>query len=349
MLKRFFVGVVVVLLIATLGCVWQGRPKAEGKALLSEALGLGAVEKVTRLRFDGSLISPNGAVGENKEKWANVTIQGEAAYYGTITAIRESREELASRSLRAIEFALAHQLANGTFEKSEPKDNLRFAVFGLAALSFLQNSGFAEQLSDRIGNAITKLHSTATWIKDNAPFDASTRNSNIKAALAFVLLKTGHHNKDKALVESGENYLQQVLASQDASGYYVEYDVNGNAGWDSSYQMVTAYLLYFTYLSNVSPAHSATIKKSLQSSFNWEKARINPNGRIEDKGNRRTTNEPSLSPEGKGINYIEAALSLAYLHSLGIKEAAQLAGTVAEYAEHYYKKPKPTITADFLE
>jgi len=310
----------------------QGGGTPDTAAILERALRLPAVDRVASIKFDPSLIDSEGAVGPNQLEWTNPRLQGEGAYWGSIVAIKERDGELADRALRAVELALEHQLPDGSFEGGSPDDDLKFTGQALAALTLLQNSPWSGQLANRMDGVLASLHQTALWVEEQAELlvDPETEYTNVKAALAFILLKVGHHNSDTGLVETGEEYLSQVFNNQDPSGYFLEKD-----GWDTSYQMVTCRLLYFIYLSDFCSSQlRATIASSLQLAFEWEKQRIDPDtGRVDDTGNTRTANEVENSPEGKLINYFEVAMALAYLYSLGFEGAGKLAEAVSIYGE----------------
>ncbi len=297
-------------------------------SVLAKTLYLNAVGTVADMRFKSSYIDSNGAVGTNQVSWSNLAIQVEAAYLGSIVAIRNNDYDLANRCLKTVEFALSHQNNNGTFTGSSAKDKARFIVLSCAALTFLEKSMWTDKFVDRINYVVSKFHKIALWVKDHSASEPAIHNTNIKAAVALVLLKVGFKVDNDELFKEGESYLKQVFVNQDNCGFYLE-----EGGWDSSYQMVTCFLLYSIYIAVFFEVERQTqIIKSLELAYEWEKQRIDKNsGKIDGTGNTRTANEIAKSPESKSINYFEATLSLAYLYSLGFEQADIYADSVARY------------------
>lgn len=103
-------------------------------------------------------------------------------------------------------------------------------------------------------------------------------------------------------------------------------------GWDSSYQMVNVFTLFFLYLISGNEAdRQATILQSLEAGWQWMSPRIDrTSGTIDDAGNTRTANDPAHSPEGKGIKYFDASLGLVYLFALELAGAQGAADAVVD-------------------
>jgi hypothetical protein len=292
------------------------------KALRTEPARFVASEK-----FSENIINEEGLVSVNQSSWVDAGIQGEGSYWCMITAIQNGDTGLIDKSLKAIEVTITHSNGDGTFEATDDKGNARFIVFSLASITLLEDTDFYQNYSQRISDIIYYLQDSAQWYYDIIHVDPGIENTNYKFSAAFVLLKVGYHINDNTFINLGEQYLSEALNNQDEDGYYLE-----EGGYDTSYQMVSVYLLYFIYhIQDCDSGCKSSIMNSLQLAYEWESDKIESNGKVSDEGNTRTANNISDSPENKLINYYEVILSFCYLYGLGFDGALSYAELVTDY------------------
>lgn len=317
-MKKIIIFIVSLLLI---NCSIDNLTDTE-KALKTES-----AEYVASVKFSENMINEEGLVSINQNYWEDAGIQGEGSYWCMITAIQDEDIDLIDKSIKAIEVTLTHSNSDGTFESTDDKGNARFIVFSLASITLLEDSRFYEKYSQRVSGIMYSLQNSAQWYYDVIHNDAGIGNTNYKFSAAFVLLKVGYHTDDNTLINYGEQYLTEALNNQDEDGYYLE-----EGGFDTSYQMVSVYLLYFIYhIPYCDSSCQSSILNSLQLAYEWGSDKIESNGKVSDEGNTRTANNISGSPENKLINYYEVILSFCYLYGLGFDGALPYSELVTDY------------------
>jgi len=334
-------GGLVLLLLAQIGlggCVpTTPSPEMSPTSDIEAALSLAGIDSLVNDQVDvyGD-ISPEGLAGPNRSGWRSVAYQADGAYYAALMAIHTGDPHLADKALRCVEVGLAHQGDDGMFDHSV-RDTLRFAILASAALSFLSQSQFGPPLAGRIDLALSRLVPTADLLleatRDPERLQEARETANIVVGLAFVLTYLGDRFERDDLRSAGLALVHDVINNLQAEeGYYLEKN-----GWDTGYQMVGMRGLYFLYESvDLEEPVRADVLASLRTAYAWEASRIDATGRIDDAGNTRTANDESDSPEGKGINYGQAALTFAFLSSLG--EGFEGAETYYELVREYCRR-----------
>jgi len=334
-------GGLVLLLLAQIGlggCVpTTPSPEMSPTSDIEAALSLAGIDSLVndQVNVYGD-ISPEGLAGPNRSGWRSVAYQADGAYYAALMAIHTGDPHLADKALRCVEVGLAHQGDDRMFDHSV-RDTLRFVILASAALSFLSQSQFGPPLAGRIDLALSRLVPTADLLleatRDPERLQEARETANIVVGLAFVLTYLGDRFERDDLRSAGLALVHDVINNLQAEeGYYLEKN-----GWDTGYQMVGMRGLYFLYESvDLEEPVRADVLASLRAAYAWEASRIDATGRIDDAGNTRTANDESDSPEGKGINYGQAALTFAFLSSLG--EGFEGAETYYELVREYCRR-----------
>lgn len=323
------VTVVVTLALLTACCTLEPvTPQAPLSPELERALAYPQLTPLLATEFSHTDIRRSGAAGGNTRLSANVAPQGEAAYYAVLLGLAESNSDHLYAAIDALEFGLSLQTSDGGFRGQGSAEVFRFLVFGQAALSILQHSRYRHGFSTQIDSVMDDLLVSVRTISELLDGESGTDNSNIQAAAAFLFYAYGDSYDDSALRQAAEDSLGFVIEHQDPSGYYLEH-----GGWDSSYQMVNVFTLFFLYLISGNEAdRQATILQSLEAGWQWMSPRIDrTTGRIDDAGNTRTANDPADSSEGKGSNYFDASLGLVYLFALEFAGAEGAADAAVAY------------------
>lgn len=271
-------------------------------------------------------IAANGAVGPNQEGYLNIRPQADGSYFALTLGVARSDDALIERGVRALEFGLPYQKADGSFEKSSKQDVARFVLFGLRSYSLLENSAYADQYSTRLEHIFEALLRSDIFLLELlSQHPEIYEATNQVTMLAYVFIIGGQEGENEALLAKGDELLQWVLTVQREDGVFPEL-----GGHDSHYQTVSLMALTNIHLHSENEDHQRAIYPALQAGLEWGESKISSTGYINDEGNTRTANDPSDSPEGKQINPREMALTFLYLSYLGpeLSEARDLSEVV---------------------
>ncbi len=300
----------------------------EMNPILQKAMSIDSIDTIVSFKFKPTYLNANGEFIQNQNSWTDPVVQGEGAYWAVIYSIRNNDSTVADLSLKAIELALTHLKSDHTIEGGELKELYRFLVYALASCTFLEASIWANSISTRINAVISKMKESAELVLDNIIFDSTFEDSNNQAACAFIAYKIGLNQQNIPLIQKGDDFLTDFFSHQEPEGYYTE-----AAGTDTSYQMVSCFVLYFIYLTkDVTDTVKTAISQSLEKAYTWEIERINiTTGYIDDTNNTRTANSIENSPEHKVINYYDVAIAFCYLYSLDYTDANNYAISITNY------------------
>ncbi|HEY7884127.1 MAG TPA: hypothetical protein VIC08_04170 [Cellvibrionaceae bacterium] len=258
-------------------------------------------------------IAVNGAVGDNQQGYHNIRPQGEGAYLAIALGMARSDRNLIERGVKALEFGLAYQNADGRFAQSSLQSMARFTLFGLRAYYLLMDSSYAPTYAGRMDSVFAALLKLNALLLEQLPLHPEIYDdTNQVAILAYILMASGLEARDASLTTKGEELLQWVLTVQRENGVFPE-----QGGHDSHYQAISMLALANIYIHTDPDTDRTALYSALQAGFQWQQSRISPSGHIDDRGNTRTANDPSLSPEDKQIDPRELALALLYLSYLG--------------------------------
>lgn len=281
-------------------------------------------------------ITTSGAVGANVSAYHDVSAQRSAIWTMELGLAQNSSSDIAA-AIKAMQYGFGEEQANGSFYNADATNNsanIESDAFFLQ--SFVQiylgvkNSPFWSTYGSQLQALLPKFSTAMSYLQTQASAlstaDASAANRLFFDAIAFEL--GGQILNNASLIQTGDNFVSQGLATQTAAGYYTEH-----GGYDSSYNgtsMLNVEVL-MTYSSD--SAQVTQLSASLAKAAAWEESRIAATGQVSVVGNTRTDGQET-DPGGqpKGVNYPEVATALLYAGTILNSAAATSAGThVADY------------------
>lgn len=256
--------------------------------------------EILQVLAERNVTDETGALGRNREGYFHVRFQmglHHLANYALATQDLRGIEHF----LRAMDYALSHQLEDGRFAVALPPDLasgkgpsrtdlasgvaffLSSAGTGLDAL--LSSTWFRETpelrpARDRCEEFLIQLKPTLAALLEDAPLlreaDSHAPNRLLFNAAAFLSL--GKMLDDPAAMETGEEFLNLALEWIHEDGYFIE-----GGGTDTSYNGVAAAIALRIGLM----MDSEDLLQQGIDAVSWQASRISPEGEISTEGNTR--------------------------------------------------------------
>ncbi len=239
-------------------------------------------------------VDRSGAMGINRG-WEASASKGdwyieEQRFADTVigAGVNRNRNDLIDAGLRAIEWGLARQAADGSFPC---KDNYLSSSYFVAAtahaLWLLETTEHEQAFAARIQSIRPRLHNAAAWLAVERNTPAITAKLDAYSSRYFVtgyaLAATGRLMADNALASAGEEIIRRGLGRQHASGYFYEL-----GGFDASFQAeALVYLLrYFDHAATASMRRST--EPAIRLALDWLASRVSARGIVQTSGNTRS-------------------------------------------------------------
>ncbi len=297
-------------------------------------------------------VFPNaeGATDHNKSEYLEVGFQ-----YHTFNllsaALLNSDVRSLDAALRVAEYAMSHQLSDGSFEFDTPNASanarpssatLFFYDFGHSLLLLSKTPWFTTSEAcapyrARIETLRTKLGPSLTWLmtqQDILASDHAASNRTLAHGLAFYFV--GRALKRPDAVAVGRQIIVPALDAVRPDGTFPE-----AGGFDSSYQatnLLECAWLYF-YLDPSDDALGDRVWATLKNGYAREASSVLPTGEISTAGNSRVraTNGEVYMGHVKSANWKQVALALAYYAGMADDSGAR---NLAEGVLTFYFPPK---------
>ncbi len=255
---------------------------------------------------DGTLeqMNPDGARGPLNQAWDN-THQGrwliEEQRYGSdsvIAGLITQRQDLIDHGLKIFDWGFRMQNPDGGFSCPDRFHSASFFIEAVAHSALLiQASPMAAQNQAWIDSITPKLRRAAEWMadpKNSGPGQQHDAPYTHRFYLdADALGETGILTHDEALVKLSRQYIRNGIAHQQPDGANPE-----KGGTDTSYHAVGLLFAmnYYTLVANNDTR--AALNPMISHGLAWLRARIRPDGVVDQSGNTRTGNGQERGPQG---------------------------------------------------
>ncbi len=264
--------------------------KVESSDLFVNAFYRSPASKYRAMAADGAdPVNAQWELGQAKHWYIEQQRFGQSAI---IAGIVKKDSSAIDAGLKAFEWGFNHQLADGSFDKTDDAfHSTSFFVEAVArSLLLLQQSPYADAYKSKIETESVMANRAALWMiqsdvlskgkRGNAPY--THRRYLVAAALGL----TGKLTNDAALVQASREFIQEGIALQRDDGANPE-----KGGYDSSYHAVGLDYAerWYIYLSDdaMAPAVRAMIERGLA----WEETRVLASGQVSTDGNTRTAGQ----------------------------------------------------------
>jgi hypothetical protein len=280
----------------------------------------------------------SGAVGINQQEYVSVGLQrhsSEIFAYGLLT----KDTGLIDTSIKILNYAFAHQKADGSFETtargltsgSAPQD-AAFFYYDLGHTLLLAKDSQWFQTSTETANLRSQLEGlfapaskTLTWLTQQDSVlkskDKSGTNRLFFDANAYYLVGKALGRNDAIAI--GQNFTRMALQQQSSEGFFLE-----KGGYDSSYNAVALRqaLVLYTNLGSDDSTLKQDLWKGIEKGINWQLTRIAQSGEVLTTGNTRIVpsgEKYGLTGSVKKVDYKEVVLALDYYAKLTGNAVAQ--------------------------
>ncbi len=249
-------------------------------------------------------MNPDGAHGPLNQGWDN-THQGiwliEEQRYGSdsvIAGLITHRQDLIDHGLKIFDWGFRMENPDGGFSCPDRFHSASFFVEAVAHSALLiEASPMAAQNQAWIEGMLPRLHRAAEWMADPRNSVAGQQHDAPYTHRFYLdadaLGETGVLTHDDALVKLSRQYIRNGIAHQLADGANPE-----KGGTDTSYHAVGLLfaLNYYTLVAN--DETRAALNPVIAHGLDWLKARIGPDGVVNQAGNTRTGNGQERGPQG---------------------------------------------------
>lgn len=261
-------------------------------------------------------VVPDGAVGRNIEGFSDVAAQRDTIWL-LLRGLATGSAEDVDATVRSLRYGFAHQTDRGNFANGRGASDRKAAgvdAFFLQAFGrmyfLIAESPFRARFLPPLEKLKPRLARAMAWLAANRDEltrqDRHATNRLFFDALAFTL--NGEILGDVSLRVIGESFTEAGLDNQRDDGTYNEHN-----GSDTSYQAVSILNVAGLLAHAPTPRLKTRLAASLRRAIAWERARIDPDGRIEVQGNARTgLGQEQFLGKAKDVNYAEVALGFLY-------------------------------------
>lgn len=246
---------------------------------------------------------PDGTAGANLNGYRWIEEQRQGAEW-IVRGYSEQKPDWTARGWHQLDWGLAHQQSDGSFDSLDAFHSTSFFVEALARSCLIDPAGATRERADGLRRAASWLMSPraeAAGIPHNLPY------THRRFLLAAAFGQAAEVTQESRFHARAIRWLDEGLALQTSDGTNPE-----KGGFDAGYQMVGV-LMALRYLPTISATPAAArIESMVRKAIARELRQQRPDGSIDATGSTRIEREKSRSGKVKDVPYGEILQALVF-------------------------------------